>query len=219
MLVVDDESPDGTGEVADRLTDEFPTRVEVVHRRARRGLGLSYVDGFRHALKSDVDLICQMDADLSHDPKYLPAMLAAAVESDLVVASRYLDGVSVVNWPLRRLILSVGANQYIRAITRLRTTDCTAGFRCWRPELLSRIPLERIVSNGYAFQVEMLFEAVQAGARVAEVPIIFVERRRGASKLSSGAILESVVMPWRLACRNILRGGHPGERPGGRNQA
>lgn len=219
VLVVDDSSPDGTGEIADRLADEFPTRVEVLHRRSRRGLGRSYLEGFRHALGIDVDLIVQMDADFSHDPKYLDAMLAAAADHDLVLASRYLNGISVVNWPLRRLILSVTANQYIRAIAGLTATDCTGGFRCWRRDLLARIALDRIASDGYAFQVETLFEAVRAGARVGEVPIIFVERRQGASKLSSGVILESVFMPWRLRCRDLLRRGRPVARTGEQDQA
>jgi dolichol-phosphate mannosyltransferase len=192
--VVDDQSPDGTGAAADALAREFPERVEVLHRTGKRGLGLSYVDGFQLAVKRDVDLICQMDADFSHDPKYLPALAASAVDCDLVVGSRYLNGISVVNWPLRRLILSTFANHYIRAVTGLAVSDCTGGFRCWRRDALARIPLGRIVSDGYAFMVEMLFEAARQRCRIGEVPIVFVERRMGTSKLSGGVLLESIVM-------------------------
>jgi dolichol-phosphate mannosyltransferase len=202
MLVVDDGSPDGTGEIADALAAENPGRIQVMHRTGRRGLGRSYIDGLRKAIAMDgVDLICQMDADLSHNPEYLPALTAAAADADVVIGSRYLNGVSVVNWPLHRIVLSTFANRYIRAVTQLSASDCTSGFRCWRREALSRLPLDNMVSDGYAFLVEMLFDAARQGCRFAEVPIIFVERRQGQSKLSSGVILESVVMPWRLKLR------------------
>lgn len=206
MLVVDDGSPDGTGEIANALSAEHPGRIEVMHRTGRRGLGRSYIDGLRKAIgMTDVDLICQMDADLSHNPEYLPALTAAAASADVVIGSRYLNGVSVVNWPLHRIFLSTFANRYIRAVTRLSATDCTSGFRCWRREALSRLPLDSMVSDGYAFLVEMLFDAARQGCRFAEVPIIFVERKQGQSKLSSGVILESIVMPWRLKLRAARR--------------
>jgi dolichol-phosphate mannosyltransferase len=205
VMVVDDQSPDGTGAVADDLAREFPERVEVRHRTGKRGLGLSYVEGFQLAVKRDVDLICQMDADFSHDPKYLPDLVAAATDYDLVVGSRYLNGISVVNWPLQRLILSTFANRYIRGVTGLTVRDCTGGFRCWRREALGRIPLARIVSDGYSFMVEMLFEAARQQCRIGEVPIVFVERRMGTSKLSSGVLAESLLMPWRLRLRKLLR--------------
>ena len=202
VLVVDDGSPDGTGQVADRLAREYPGRVEVLHRTAARGLGRSYVDGLKLALqRQDVDLICQMDADLSHDPAYLPALAAATANYDLVIGSRYLNGVSVVNWPLRRIFLSAFANRYVRLVTRLKTHDCTSGYRCWRREALSRIPLDRLVSDGWAFLVEMLFEAKQRGCRIGEAPIIFVERRQGQSKVSAAVLLESLITPWRLLFR------------------
>jgi dolichol-phosphate mannosyltransferase len=202
MLVVDDGSPDGTGAVADALAAEYPGRIEVMHRTGRRGLGRSYIDGLRKAIgMSDVDLVCQMDADLSHNPEYLPALTAAAADADVVIGSRYMNGVSVVNWPLHRIFLSTFANRYIRAVTQLSATDCTSGFRCWRREALSRLPLDTMVSDGYAFLVEMLFDAARLGCRLAEVPIIFVERHQGQSKLSSNVILESIVMPWRLKWR------------------
>jgi dolichol-phosphate mannosyltransferase len=202
VMVVDDQSPDGTGEVAEGLAREFPGRMEVLHRTGRRGLGRSYVDALEVAANGDADIVFQMDADLSHDPAYLPAMAAAvAAGRDLVIGSRYLQGVSVVNWPLHRLVLSAFANRYIRAITGLPVNDCTSGYRCWRREAISLIPLDRIVSDGYAFLVEMLFEAHRHGCRIGEVPIIFVERRVGQSKLDTGVLMESVFTPWRVRFR------------------
>ena len=202
MMVVDDGSPDGTGAIADGLAAKYPGRVEVMHRTGQRGLGRSYIDGLRKAIaESDVDLVCQMDADLSHNPEYLPAMAAAAAQYDMVIGSRYLNGVSVVNWPLHRIFLSAFANRYIRAVTSLTPNDCTSGFRCWRREALARLPLDRMVSDGYAFLVEMLFEAQRAGCRIGEVPIIFVERRQGQSKVSSTVLIESLITPWRLLFR------------------
>jgi dolichol-phosphate mannosyltransferase len=206
MLIVDDGSPDGTGDVADALRAEYPGRIEVMHRTGKRGLGRSYIDGLRHARSStDAELICQMDADLSHNPEHLPALTAATSSADVVIGSRYLNGVSVVNWPLHRIFLSTFANRYIRAVTRLSASDCTSGFRCWRREALARLPLDTMVSDGYAFLVEMLYDAARNGSRIGEVPIIFVERRQGQSKLSSNVIAESVIMPWRLKLRRRSR--------------
>ena len=201
ILVVDDGSPDGTGAVADRLAAAHPGRIAVMHRTGPRGLGRSYVDGLRHALRTDAALIFQMDADLSHNPDYLPVLAAAAAEYDVVIGSRYLNGVSVVNWPLRRIFLSTFANRYIKFVTRLAPTDCTSGFRCWRREALARIPLDRVASAGYAFLVEMLYRAADNGSRIGEVPIIFVERRQGQSKVSGAVLLESLATPWRLRLR------------------
>jgi dolichol-phosphate mannosyltransferase len=202
LLVVDDGSPDGTGVIADRLATEHPGRVAVMHRTGQRGLGRSYVDGLQRALADQtVDLVCQMDADLSHNPDYLPDLVAAAASHDVVIGSRYLNGVSVVNWPLHRIFLSAFANRYIRLVTSLAASDCTSGFRCWRREALARLPIGSMVSDGYAFLVEMLFEAHKRGLRIGEVPIVFVERRQGQSKLSSGVLLESLMMPWRLVLR------------------
>ena len=198
IIVVDDDSPDGTGALADALATQFPERVSVIHRTGPRGLGRSLVAGLQRGLESGADLIFQMDADFSHDPKYLPEMEAASAEADLVLGSRYLHGVSVVNWPLHRIVLSSFANRYIRAVTGLQASDCTTGFRCWRRDALARIPLEGLISEGYAFLVEQLHLAVRNGCRVREVPIIFVERREGSSKISSGVLLESAIVPWRL---------------------
>jgi dolichol-phosphate mannosyltransferase len=198
IIVVDDNSPDGTGALADDLAATFAGRVLVIHRTGPRGLGRSLVEGLRRALDTGADLIFQMDADFSHDPKYLPDMAAAAADADLVLGSRYLHGVSVVNWPLHRIILSSLANRYIRSVTGLEVSDCTTGFRCWRREALARLSLEGLISDGYAFLIEQLHLARRIGCRVKEVPIIFVERREGASKLSSSVLLESAIVPWRL---------------------
>lgn len=198
IVIVDDDSPDGTGALADALAIEFPGRVSVIHRRGARGLGRSLVAGLQRALESDADLIFQMDADFSHDPKYLPDLAAATAEADLVLGSRYLHGVSVVNWPLHRIVLSSFANRYIRAVTGIEARDCTTGFRCWRRDALARLPLEGLISDGYAFLVEQLHLARRIGCRVREVPIIFVERREGSSKISSSVLLESAIVPWRL---------------------
>lgn len=203
-LVVDDRSPDGTGELADRLAASHPGRVDVLHRTGRRGFGLSYVDGFRWALdRTDCPLVCQMDADFSHDPRYLPDLVAAAAAgADLVLGSRYLQGISVVNWPLRRLVLSTFANWYVRTMTGLDVRDCTGGYRCWRRGTLAALHAEDIASDGYSFQVESLFKAACLGADIREVPIVFVERRQGASKMSKRVMFESMFMPWRLVLRH-----------------
>lgn len=208
VMVLDDQSPDGTGQVADQLASAYPGRVEVLHRTGPRGLGVSYLDGFRRALATSYDVICQMDADLSHDPKFLPEMLAAIdAGADLVIGSRYVNGVSVVNWPLRRIILSAFANWYIRTVTGLGVRDCTTGYRCWRRTALAALPLDQVVSEGYAFIVDLTFMAAVRGLRVVESPIIFIERRQGASKLSTRVLLESLVTPWKLVARHgRLRG-------------
>lgn len=201
VLVVDDQSPDGTGAVAEDLARAWPGRMAVVHRRGPRGLGLSLREGLARAAQGSADLVIQMDADLSHDPAYLPQLAAAAATADLVIGSRYLGGVHVVNWPLHRIALSTFANWYVRAVTGMAVRDCTSGFRCWRRSALAGLPLDRVQSDGYAFQVEMLALARLAGCRIVESPIVFVERRHGKSKLSSRVILESAVTPWRLRAR------------------
>jgi dolichol-phosphate mannosyltransferase len=203
ILVVDDGSPDGTGAVADALAAKHPGRLEVMHRSGPRGLGRSYVDGLLHAIReARAEFICQMDADLSHNPEYLPDLVGAAATHDLVIGSRYLRGVSVVNWPLHRIFLSAFGNRYIRFITSLSASDCTSGYRCWRREALARMPIAEMVSDGYSFLVEMLYEAHRRGLRIGEVPIIFIERRVGQSKLSGNVLLESLIMPWRLVFRS-----------------
>jgi dolichol-phosphate mannosyltransferase len=203
LLIVDDASPDGTGDIADRLAASSGGRVSVLHRSGPRGLGRAYVEGLHAAIETDADAIGQMDADLSHDPAYLPAMVAALEHYDLVIGSRYLHGVSVVNWPLHRIALSAFANRYIRAVTGLAPRDCTSGYRVWRREALARLPLLDARLNGYAFLTEMLYEAGRRKCRVGEVPIIFVERIEGYSKVSRNVLAESLLAPWRL----VLRGG------------
>jgi dolichol-phosphate mannosyltransferase len=207
VLVVDDRSPDGTGRIADDLAARHPGRVEVLHRTERPGLGRSYIDGIGLAVRRPVDVICQMDADLSHDPKHLPNLIAATERADVAIGSRYVPGGAVVNWPKRRRLLSRFANSYIRTVTRLSARDCTSGYRCWRRDALASLGVDRFTSDGYSFLVEMLFAASRAGCRFAEVPITFVERRLGQSKLSRAVLVESAITPWRLiATRNAARG-------------
>jgi dolichol-phosphate mannosyltransferase len=201
VLVVDDGSPDGTGIEANRLAASSGGRLTVMHRSGQRGLGLSYIDGMRAALGTDATHVCQMDADFSHDPADLPRLLAASAGADLVIGSRYVPGGNVRNWSRRRLALSAFANWYIRAITGIAVRDSTSGFKCWRRDLLAQLPLDRILSDGYAFQVEMVWEARARGGRIVEVPITFLERREGASKMSWRVIAESMILPWRLAFR------------------
>lgn len=198
ILVVDDGSPDGTGGIADRLAADSPDRVSVLHRRGPRGLGRSYVDGMRLALDRGATHVCQMDADFSHAPADVPRLLEASRRADLVIGSRYVAGGQLRDWPARRIALSRFANGYVRLITRMPVHDCTAGFRCWTADLLRRLALERILSDGYAFQVEMVWRAFRAGATILEVPITFVERQQGESKLSGTVLVESALLPWRL---------------------
>jgi dolichol-phosphate mannosyltransferase len=209
VLVVDDQSPDGTGLVADELARAHPGRVDVMHRTGLRGLGRSYIDGIAKGIREPVDLICQMDADLSHDPRHLPALIAATGQADVVIGSRYVPGGAILNWPARRRLLSRLANFYIRQITQLNARDCTSGYRCWRRDALAAMPLDRFISDGYSFLVEMLFVAAGRGSRIAEVPITFVERRQGESKLSRAVLLESALTPWRLVARGRSSQGRP----------
>ncbi|MDQ8157808.1 MAG: polyprenol monophosphomannose synthase [Gemmatimonadota bacterium] len=198
VLVVDDNSPDGTGNLADTLANADP-RVHVLHRAGKQGLGKAYLAGFRWALERDYAFIFEMDADFSHDPRHLPEFLAAVQDADLVLGSRYRDGkVTVVNWPITRLILSYGANIYARAVTGLRLGDATGGFKCFRREVLEAIPLDAVRSNGYAFQIEMSFRAWKRNFRIAEIPIVFHDRTEGESKMSKRIIREAIWMVWRL---------------------
>src|SRR5882672_1193366 len=201
ILIVDDSSPDGTGQVADEYAAANRSRVQVLHRTGRRGLGLSYIDGMYVALRTDATHILQMDADLSHNPEEIPRLLAATEHAEFAIGSRYVPGGRIENWPARRRMLSAFANRYIRTITKLTIRDCTSGFRCWRREALEQLPLASISSDGYAFIVELAWEAARAGFRCGEVPITFVERRNGASKLTVRVIVESAILPWRLVAR------------------
>ena len=202
VLVVDDNSPDGTGELADRLAAENP-RVHVLHRGRKEGLGKAYLAGFRWALDCGYDLIFEMDADFSHAPRFLPTFLDAIQDADLVIGSRYKSGVNVINWPISRLLLSIGANQYARLVTGLPLTDSTGGFKCFRRRVLEAIPLERVRSNGYAFQIEMSFLAWRKGFRIREIPIVFTDRVEGQSKMNGKIVREAVWMVWWLRLRSL----------------
>jgi dolichol-phosphate mannosyltransferase len=192
ILIVDDNSPDGTGQIADRLQAELPG-VSVLHRAHKEGIGPAYVAGFQHALAEGADLVVQMDADFSHDPGDLPRLIAAAGDADLVLGSRYVDGGAVADWgPVRRLI-SRGGSAYARAVLGVRVRDLTGGFKVFRRDVLEAIDLESISSAGYAFQVETTYRAVRAGFRVVEVPITFTERRVGESKMTGGIVLEAAL--------------------------
>jgi len=204
VLVVDDASPDGTGELADRLAAANP-RVHVLHRPGKLGLGSAYRAGFRFALERNYDLVFEMDADFSHDPASLPEFLRAIEDADLVVGSRYLNGVTVVNWPIGRLLLSYAANRYTRLITGLPLCDSTAGFKCFRRSVLEAIDLDRVRSDGYSFQIEMSFKTWKKGFRVREIPILFSDRRVGISKMSRRIIIEAAFMVWRLRALDLLR--------------
>ncbi len=206
VLVVDDNSPDGTGKLADELS-KSDERITVLHRPAKMGLGSAYRDGFRRAISLGADLLIEMDADFSHDPAILPIFIEKSKEYDLIIGSRYLHGISVVNWPLRRLMLSYGANVYTRLITGLKIMDCTSGFKCFRRSLLERIDLDRVRSDGYSFQIEMNFHANQLGARINEVPIIFIDRRAGHSKMSKKIVREAIFMVWKLKLGSLFGKG------------
>ena len=198
VLIVDDGSPDGTGAIVDRMASENP-RVHALHREGKLGLGTAYVAGFKWALKHDYDFVFEMDADFSHNPDRLPKFLEAIQNADLVLGSRYLGGrINVVNWPMSRLFLSYFANIYARQVTQLRVFDATGGFKCFRRAVLEAIDLDDVRSNGYAFQIEMTFRAWKKGFRIVEIPIVFVDRMEGASKMSKKIVREAVWMVWRL---------------------
>ncbi len=203
VLVVDDGSPDGTGELADRMGEE-DSRIHCLHRSAKEGLGKAYLAGFRWALERDYDFVFEMDADFSHDPKYLNNFLTAAEDADLVIGSRYKSGVNVINWPMSRLLLSYGANIYARWITGLPLTDSTGGFKCFRRSVLATLELDRVVSNGYAFQIEMSFRAWKKGFRIMEIPIVFVDRVEGQSKMNKKIVREAIWMVWWIRLRSIV---------------
>ena len=198
VLVVDDDSPDGTGAVVDEMR-EYESRLHVLHRQGKGGLGSAYIAGFQWALaETDAAYVFEMDADFSHDPASIPDFLDAIEDADLVVGSRYLHGITVVNWPLSRLILSVGANIYASIVTGLPLKDCTGGFKCFRRETLQKLPLDRVRSDGYSFQIELNWHAHRQGLRIREIPIVFTDRAVGVSKMSKKIIWEAVWMVWRL---------------------
>lgn len=203
VLIVDDNSPDGTGEIADSMSKEND-RLFVIHRPNKSGLGTAYITGFKFALQRSYDYIFEMDSDFSHDPKYIPHFLEAIKDADLILGSRYISGVNVINWPMSRLLLSYYANVYSRVITGLPVKDATGGFKCYRREVLEAIDLDKVKSNGYSFQIEMSFRAWKKGFRIKEIPIVFEDRRVGQSKMSKKIVREAVWMVWRLRLWSLL---------------
>jgi dolichol-phosphate mannosyltransferase len=204
ILVVDDNSPDGTGVLVDAMAEVEP-RIRIMHRQGKLGLGSAYRAGFRRALDDGADLIVEMDADFSHDPAMLPRFIEQMTRFDMVVGSRYLHGVSVVNWPIRRLILSYCASVYTRTITGLKLSDCTGGFKCFRREVLEAIDLESIRSDGYSFQIEVNYRCHELGYAIGEIPIIFVDRHAGSSKMSKQIVREAVFMVWKLKLGSMVK--------------
>jgi len=197
ILVVDDSSPDGTGEIVRELAKDNP-RINMIERKGKLGLGTAYVEGFKYALKMGYDAVVEIDADLSHNPDDIPRLIKYADNAHFVIGSRYVNGVNVVNWPLRRLLLSYGASFYSRVITGMPFRDLTAGFALIRREALESINLDNVRSNGYSFQIEMKFKAWKKGFRLVECPIVFTERTHGASKMSKRIIFEAILMVWKL---------------------
>lgn len=204
ILFVDDNSPDGTGKIIDEMHAE-DKRINVIHRPGKSGLGRAYITGFKWAIENGYDFIFEMDADFSHDPAEIPNFLRAAENADLVLGSRYMHGIRITNWPLSRLILSKSASIYVRFITGMPITDPTGGFKCYRREVLTSIDLDSIDSNGYSFQIEMKYNTWLKGFRIAEIPITFVDRRSGYSKMNTGIVSEALWEVWKLAMRNGFR--------------
>ncbi len=197
LLIVDDNSPDGTGRLADELAARHP-RCHVLHRQEKDGLGRAYVAGFKWALARDFEFILEMDGDLSHDPDEVPRLIGAAADADLALGSRYRDGIRVINWPLNRLVLSLGAAFYVRVITGMPFSDPTGGFKCFRRRALAALNLDVVRSNGYSFQIELTHQIWRRGMRVVEVPIVFTDRFHGKSKMSWHIVREALTMVWRL---------------------
>ena len=204
ILVVDDNSPDGTAAAVDELMDNEP-RLNLIRRDSKIGLGTAYVAGFRFALKAGYDLIFEMDADFSHNPAEIPNFISNLDDNDLVIGSRYIKGVNVINWPLSRLILSWLANLYTRIVTGLSVKDATSGYKCFKREVLESIDLDTIHSDGYAFQIEMDYKAWKNGYRILEIPIVFVDRNLGISKMNPGIIREAVWIVWKLRFLSIFK--------------
>jgi len=202
ILVVDDNSPDGTAKLVE---DYNNPRVNILKREKKSGLGTAYVAGFKYAIKENYDCVFEMDADFSHDPKYLKEFIKKIDEGyDLVIGSRYIDGISVLNWPLRRLILSYLASVYTRTVTGLKVMDTTAGFMCYKVNSLKQINLDEVRSNGYSFQIEMKFKMYKKGFKIVEVPILFIDRREGESKMSRKVVYEAYFMVWKLKFKSIF---------------
>lgn len=197
ILIVDDNSPDETASIVEKIIEQNP-KVHIIKRQSKLGLGTAYVEGFRYALKNEYDYIIEMDADFSHNPKILPIFIEKIKEYDLVIGSRYIKGVNVVNWPLSRLLLSWFANLYTRIVTGMPVKDCTSGYKCFRKEVLQTINLNKIDSDGYGFQIEMHFKTWKSGFKIIEIPIIFTDRFHGESKMNSGIVKEAAWIVWKL---------------------
>jgi len=203
VLVVDDNSPDGTAAYVEKEM-QLNNRIHLIKRASKQGLGTAYIAGFKFALQNNFEFIFEMDADFSHDPKEIPKFLNEINNADLIIGSRYITGVNVINWPMRRLLLSWFANLYTRFITGMPVHDATGGFKCFRRKVLEAIDLGNIKSNGYAFQIEMNFKAWKKGFKIKEIPIIFVDRMKGKSKMSRKIVREAVTMVWKLRVKNIF---------------
>ena len=203
VLIVDDNSPDGTAQWVKEEAEKNP-RIKLIKREKKMGLGTAYIAGFKYALKNNYDFVFEMDADFSHNPVEIPNFLNAMDNYDLVLGSRYKDGVNVVNWPMRRLMLSLFANVYTRLITGLPVHDATGGFKCFRKEVLQSINLDQVKSNGYAFQIEMTFKAWKKGFKIKEIYIVFTDRVKGTSKMSRKIVREAIVMVWKLRLASML---------------
>jgi dolichol-phosphate mannosyltransferase len=204
LLVVDDNSPDGTGRLADELAAKHP-EIHVLHRQEKSGLGRAYVAGFKWALERDYEFVFEMDGDFSHNPDDIPAFLEAAKGADLVLGSRYMNGIRIINWPLSRLMLSKSAATYVRLITGMPFTDPTGGYKCFRRRALQALNLDAVQSNGYSFQIELTHILWRQGMKIVETPIVFTERLQGHSKMSGHIIREALIMVWRLLLQNGLR--------------
>jgi dolichol-phosphate mannosyltransferase len=203
ILIVDDGSPDGTGQIVKEIMKTNPN-VHLIERAGKQGLGTAYVAGFKYAIENGYDFVFEMDADFSHNPNDIPVFLSKMDKYDLVIGSRYINGVRILNWPMNRLLLSYSANVYTRIITGLPVTDATGGFKCYRIDALKAIDLDKIRSNGYAFQIEMSFKVWKKGFRLLEIPIIFADRTSGASKMSKSIVYEAMFMLWKLRLRSML---------------
>ena len=197
VVVVDDNSPDGTAKIVETLKGVNPG-VHLILRSKKMGLGTAYVSGFKYALKNGAEYVLEMDADFSHDPQMIPDFLEKIREKHLVIGSRYSNGISIVNWPLHRLVLSLMAGKYVRLITGMKLSDPTSGFKCYRREVLEEINLDKISSSGYSFQIEMKYRVFKKGYSIGEIPIIFIDRQNGASKMSKAIILEALIVAWKL---------------------
>ncbi len=206
VLVIDDGSPDGTALEVSKAVLKYPDRVFLIERHNKQGLGTAYIEGFRFALKNGFDIVCEMDADRSHNPVDLNRLIAPVAEgrADIVIGSRYIGGVRIMNWPLSRLILSYGAGIYTRVITRLPLQDVTSGYKCIHSRVLEAIPLDRVKSNGYSFQIEISYRAWKRGFRIEELPIVFTERQEGDSKMSKAIVREAMLKVWELRLRSIF---------------